>query len=537
MLLTIALTAALATAQTISPQEPASIEGRVVHAVTGEGLRSATFLVQILPAPGPAARERQIFFYTTTTDSAGHFELKDLEPGNYGALIASRPGFSRDQQGGTVTLQPGEKRKVPDFKLTPQSVISGKILDEDGEPMIGVSVSLLQSRYLNGIKRLESQGTLTSDDRGAYRMPGLSAGKFYLVASLPTGQNPGMIDRTESNEAFVPTYFPGVTDSASAQPVTVQQGFELQGQNIVMKRVKTVSVSGRLQSPVENPEGNYYIELHPKEGRSAPGFQQRVIAMPRHEFTFRGVLPGTYTLLASADQGNVRHQLQQRIDVGGEDVANVVLDIPPGVDLTGQLELEDPASASIAMPQVILNPSPGSLLRQISAPVDAQREFVLPAVAATRYRVGLAQLPAGSYIKSATLNGVEVLDSGIDLAKISPGPLRVVLSTKGAKVSGSVQDKDSKSVPSAWVVLVPEKAILRDDPQSYRTASTGPDGAFTMQPVRPGDYRAYAWKPSPGGAYLDPEFMRLYAGKGKLITVAESSNQTITLEVLPGDLP
>jgi len=135
------------------------------------------------------------------------------------------------------------------------------------------------------------------------------------------------------------------------------------------------------------------------------------------------------------------------------------------------------------------------------------------------------------------MNGADILDPGLNLASMQPGALRITNSPNAGEVSGIVQDRESKPVANAQVVLIPVKTVLRDDPLAYRTATTTPEGNFSIKTIRPGDYRAYAWKPSVGGAYMDPAFVNLHTSKGKAITIAEGSAASINLDILAGDLP
>ena len=124
------------------PADPAkaptlgSISGRVVTAGSGAPIPDAEVAVN---RGGPKAAH-------AVTDAQGHFVLKDLEAGSYrvSALApdaSGRIGFGPSGQR-TVVLQPGQNLESFDFKLVVFGTISGKVLDQNKEPVPGVTLFL-----------------------------------------------------------------------------------------------------------------------------------------------------------------------------------------------------------------------------------------------------------------------------------------------------------------------------------------------------------------------------------------------------------
>src|SRR5262245_3772131 len=114
-----------------SAQLPPSIEGRAVNLVTGEPVRRA--ILTLRPA-GQQGSPR-----SATSDSAGRFLFESVPPGTY-RLSAERTGFLRQDYGGRPSSSTGAPLSISAgqpitgliFKLTPQGVISGRVLDEEG---------------------------------------------------------------------------------------------------------------------------------------------------------------------------------------------------------------------------------------------------------------------------------------------------------------------------------------------------------------------------------------------------------------------
>src|SRR6185436_9742124 len=179
-----------------------SIEGQVVNLATGSPLKRATVrLVGIGRRPeggmpGMANKE---------TDDQGRFSFTGLEAGRY-QLTVERQGYLRQNYGarkysnGGTPLVLGQDQNVRDilFKLSPQSVITGKVLDEDGEPVSNVQVRAWKYAYRGGKKQWTQNGNGQTSDIGEYRIANLDPGR-YIVSANPGNRGPNMM-QTASNE-------------------------------------------------------------------------------------------------------------------------------------------------------------------------------------------------------------------------------------------------------------------------------------------------------------------------------------------------
>ena len=168
----------------------AALEGRVVNAKTGEPLRrvnltmrsSATGMRTSVPMASSAP-------YAASTDAEGKFRIEKIEPGTY-MLFAERQGFVRQahgarragMQGTNITLAAGQELKDLEFKLTPQAVITGRVVDEEGEPLARVSVQVLRRFYYQGQQRLMPSGGGQTTDTGEFRISELAPGRYWISA-------------------------------------------------------------------------------------------------------------------------------------------------------------------------------------------------------------------------------------------------------------------------------------------------------------------------------------------------------------------
>src|SRR5678815_4278509 len=208
--------------QPAQPRDRCSVEGQVMNSLTGEPVRKAHISLQGMGSPN--SRGASPSTYAAVTDAGGRFTIQDIEPGVY-FMGAERNGFIDAQSGRwgqarpVMTLNPGQRTGDIVFRLVPHGVITGRVLDEDGEPVQGVQVNVLRYRFFRGKRQLVPSGQTGTDDLGEYRIFDLAPGKYYLSANYRRWNAMMAQDRTPGGapeEGYAPTYFPGTIDPAGA---------------------------------------------------------------------------------------------------------------------------------------------------------------------------------------------------------------------------------------------------------------------------------------------------------------------------------
>src|SRR5207248_1961743 len=173
----------------------------VLNATTGDPVNKANLILR--RAEGSAGMGPFPTSYSTTTDAEGKFAMKDIDPGKY-RLSVNRTGFVNAEYGARGAMRPGTtlsldpKQHLQDvvFRLTPQAVITGRVLDEDGEPVAYVQVQSLRYRYNQGRKQLMPFGGASTNDLGEYRIFSLPPGRYYLSATSRPGMFEPTLDRS-----------------------------------------------------------------------------------------------------------------------------------------------------------------------------------------------------------------------------------------------------------------------------------------------------------------------------------------------------
>jgi len=530
------------------PEEYGVIEGSVVNAMTGEPLRKATVTVRRTETSQATAGLPRV--YTTTTDSAGRYAVSDIAPGRY-RISASRNGFvetdygERDPQLAGTVLTLGPRQRISDIviRLIPHGVISGRVVDEDGEPMASVHVQAMRYRYSQGRKQLSTYGTANSNDLGEYRIFGLPPGRYYISATVtrfPLGDRfgPGPPPGTEqaSAQQYVTIYYPGTPDLSTAAPVEVGAGGEIRGLDLAMTKYRTVTVKGRVTDATGSNRQRLMVYLTPKEGGSFAAMRRAPAVDANGDFEIRGVTPGSYFLVATIADRERPVAAKAPLQVGSSGVENASIQINPPMELAGRIRVDGGGPTNLSGVQVTLQRRDtvgGMFGPNPSARVQADGSFRIANVTPDLYTFVFSGLPEGCYVKSIRSNDADVLAGGLDLMSGTLGAIDVVLSPNAGTVSGVVQNDQQQPAPGVTVVLVPEEKERREQAQYYRTAVTDANGRFTMRGVSPGKYSAYSWEYVEYGAYFDPEFMRAFANRGETVTIREGGQEELKLRLIP----
>ncbi len=524
-----------------APEDLCTIEGQVVNAVTGEPVRKARLnLNRSEPTPGgfPAS-------YTTVTDAAGKFAMKDLEPGKY-RLTIDRTGYVNTQYGargpnrpGTIlTLNRGQKLKDVNSRLTPGSVITGRVMDEDGEPVAYAQVQVLQSRYQQGRKQLVVSGGASTNDLGEFRIFSLAPGTYYVMAMNRQDGIEYAVDRSatpQPEEDYVPIYYPGRLDPSAATPLEVTPGSQLGDINFTLSKTHTVRISGRIANMPPAASGSQVmITLARHNAPTNLAFPGRTYsADPVGKFQLHGVAPGSYTLTAFANVSPGRMTARYPLEVGSANIENLTLTLGPGFAVTGSVAVE--GNANVDVKAIHVNARPRDALRVgFGGALDADGAFKLQNIQPNLYDLMFSPLPDGFYVKSIRSGTTDILTSGLDVTSGPPEPLQVVLSAKAGQVTGTVQDaKTQQPAPNATVVLIPQDQARRDRGFDYKTANTDQSGNFTVKNLVPGEYKAYAWEDIEPGAWMDPDVVKPVESKGESLSVQEGDRVTIQLTLIP----
>lgn len=518
----------------------ATVQGTVFNKVSGAPVNHA----HVMYIKSAAGANDNLTPISTDTDSEGHF-LIQVEPGTY-RLWVERPGFARqpygartpEGQGTVLTLAPRQQVRDIAIKLVPLGAISGRTIDNEGEPVQGVSVQVLRFTYANGKRQLIPVSGTSSNDRGEYRVFGLPAGRYYLLATLhgaPMSHPPdtgGLVP--EMLDPFAPLYYPGVLDPAAATMVPLPEGGEASDIDFNLQRIRAVTVRGRVTS--SNPDfsgSQLQVVLAHTEGNTASGVGRltATIDPASGRFEFRGVAPGEYLLLGTQQSNKLTLAGREAIEVTAAPIQDHFrLNLSPGYTLGGRVQLEGGTSADLShvMVQIVSTEDTG---HASVSKIGPDGSIQMPGVTAGVWKFFLEQLPENVWIKSATYGEQDLLLGDLNASTGPAGQIHIVLAGNGAQISGTVLDNDQPH--EATVVLVPAADELRRSFGLYRVTAAQNQGTFVFKGVRPGSYKLFAFEEVEPFAWFDPEFLKPVESLGESVTVGEGEKVTKQLTPVP----
>ncbi|MCC6857464.1 MAG: carboxypeptidase regulatory-like domain-containing protein, partial [Bryobacterales bacterium] len=300
------LAAGLAAAQTAPPA--ASVSGVVKDAVSGQPLEGHTVSTYVNArwfddGMQLSSDSREV---SATTDAQGRYRLSGLPPGSYG-ISARHPQHFGQQVMRRVVLA-GKDLEDIDFRMPVPGEIAGRVSDENGEPLPGITVFLVVREYHLGSLHYFFRGIRTTDDRGQYSFTRVAAGSSYLVLAEKRGRTIPARSQAPLNPKLrrrVPmrTWYPGAPSRESAQAVTVAPGERREGVDIEMRKSPSYCVSGVAEGATGPAALNFRIEpLQPSSGSSSRGgvyvLAPGGITDKDGRFRICDLFPGTYRLHA-----------------------------------------------------------------------------------------------------------------------------------------------------------------------------------------------------------------------------------------------
>jgi hypothetical protein len=548
-------------------QENTAIDGVVVAFGTGEPVAEAE--VELSKTDGPTV--------TMATGPDGRFAFQNLAPGEYRLVASHGRGFMPAEYGqrsptgpGIPLVLTGDRRvRAIQLSMARTGSISGRIFDREGEPAASVTVHALKATYSAtqpGQRILRIAQVVLTNDLGEYRLFWLTPGRYYISARpggfqrslvLPPDSQavegmwaspPLLIQRTLENgdaieEAHLPVYFPGSTDTGAAASIDISAGSDVDGVDFILadpvptRQIRGIVIDGTTGQHTPNA----VVSVMPRNVS-----HDMLISNTRTDangsFMLRGVVPGSYLLGATIGEEAEMTGVVP-IEVAGVDLENINVIARRGIDIKGRVTYDGwPVNSGPpprVIPDIVRVPFlPGmSIARNLRSPapnLEPDNSFVLRGVGAGDYRVFVRN--AGfdpqqrTFVKSIRLGSWDVLRDGLHVDTGFEGELEIILGTTFAMLDGEVTDAQQVPVANATVTLVPYPA----DPQRldlYRDVSTDVAGRFRISGLPPGEYVVLAWEDVEYGAWTDSEFLRTYTGTGTRVRLEEGETQSVRVRI------
>jgi hypothetical protein len=158
--------------------EKPTAEAAQTGAVTGQVVDPQGRPLAGVEVWGIAYREK---YGPTRSGADGRFHLTGLKPDKPATIWANAPGLARQRHEG-VRIVPGQDRDIGRLALLPGTRMSGRVVDAQGKPLAGASVSLELFRFQLGhtITSQQTEWSLKADGDGRFATPPLPAGDAHF---------------------------------------------------------------------------------------------------------------------------------------------------------------------------------------------------------------------------------------------------------------------------------------------------------------------------------------------------------------------
>jgi protocatechuate 3,4-dioxygenase beta subunit len=521
-----------AISQSIAPADSFRIAGTVVSKADGHHLSNARVILRNVKSPQKAD--------SVITGDDGSFQFTGLAAGKY-SITGAKRGFipaSYDQHelfSTAIVTGAGLDTENLALKLAPDAVMSGRVLDEAGEPVRQAMVTIYREDRQEGFDQIHIFRNAQTDDLGEYEFTPLPPGTFFLSAKAkpwyafhphtdpePANSGPNappplvtVIDRS-LDVAYPLTYYPDATDADGAAPILVRGGEHLQFDLHL--------------SPVPALRIVFHVPYDPKNGPVMPHLVQpafdgmtgvdavEYLQPSPGVWELSGIPAGRYDVRIS---GREWESQINGVDLSkNEEVVDATrAEAMSSVKIKAQIRGETSVPAELNIGLRVRNKQLSGWKR-----VDAKGEAELDSIPPGKYEVVAWGQGKLYNVSQVAAEGAQVSGRAVEIAAGSSATLSVTVSVGTVEVEG-IAKRAGKGFAGAMIVLVPANPEQNHD--WFRRDQSDLDGTFSLRGVAPGPYKVVAIEDGWDLDWSQPGVIAAYAKRARTIEIGNSPHMNL----------
>lgn len=508
---------------------------------------------------------------TTATDDKGMFRFDGLPAGRY-LLTAQKAAFVTSHYGspglgrgpGTPVALEEAQRVAVSMRLTRGAVLAGTVRDAAGRPIPSGQVQLSSPVMANGEVRWLPVRTqvpiITTDERGRYRIYGLTPGEYVVRGSGSSGHTGNLrlitpaaleaaqreLDQRARGQlpaatpdplpqvTWIAAFAPGVPDRDAAQRFSLREGQEYLGADVTLSLGRSARVSGTTRGPGGGPLTNVSIAIINTRDRTTWASPGMVRPDAEGAFTLPSMAPGEYAFVGRGSEGSARGQAPLTLHtftpfvMQGDPVTGVLLEFAAGGVVSGRVDTSGrPLPEGLRLTLAQVDGVAGLSFGAQTAVPASDGTFLIEGVPPGRFRVTAAGLGALA-LRAAVLEDKDTLDDPFEVtAGQHIAGLRVTLTDRPTVVTGTLVDQLGRPAPEYGVVMFStDRALWFSAPRRMtglvRLDSTG---AYRITGLPPGTYYLSALTDAAPQQLADPSFLEQLAASALTVTLTEGEQK------------
>jgi hypothetical protein len=324
-----------------------SVSGRVT--VHGKGVAG-----MIVGVRGSDFSSQQAPAIRAATDPEGNYRITGIPAGNYQVTPMSPAYVDTDfvamrARGRTLLLSEGEHVQDVDFSLERGGVITGRVTDAGGRPVVEERLMLMPADQSKQNQQMFGPGTgAQTDDRGVYRMYGLPPGQYKI--SVGRDDNSYYSSVGVGRVAYKRTFYPDTDDPADAKVIEVTEGSEATNIDITLGQTLPGFVaSGKVvDGETGRPVSSLRLGLRRVSNNNYGGINASVSTNSQGEFRLENITSGKYVILILPVQGIETRTDAVSFEVVDQDVTGLLVKSFKGLSVSGNVIIEGKPDSSLA---------------------------------------------------------------------------------------------------------------------------------------------------------------------------------------------